>query len=69
LTTRHCVLSADNTKLHSFRLLFFWRFCPLDTYFQLPVTNHTNQITQTHGRWPGIEPRTFWLQGDHLTGQ
>jgi len=27
LTTWHCILSAELTNTHSFRLLF-WRFCP-----------------------------------------
>jgi len=28
LTTWHCILSAELTKAHSFRLLFWW-FCQL----------------------------------------
>jgi len=28
LTTWHCILSAELTKTHHFRL-FLWRFCPL----------------------------------------
>jgi len=31
LTTRHCILSAEFTKKHSLRLLF-WRFCPLGKF-------------------------------------
>jgi len=27
--TWNCILSAELTKKHSFRLSFFWRFCPL----------------------------------------
>jgi len=44
LTTWHCNLSAELTKMHSFRP-FCWRFCPMGTYnyyLKQEATNDAN---------------------------
>jgi len=35
---KHCILSAELTKPHSFRL-YFWRFCPLGNTYNLVDSN------------------------------
>jgi len=50
LTIRHCNFECRvNKKPHSFRL-FFWRFCPLGNYYQLPWQRIKNYSTGNSGK-------------------